>query len=584
MNNIKINCMNVDEKFLEEYKNFFKNYEICKCEENLEEIRNSIKIDSENKLYNDYFKFMLLYKNGGLLIDGNFEFLYSINSFFNSNFFISYVDDKNISTNLVWVKDKNSNFIKKILDCIELNKYSTITDVFSDVLEKKLFNNYNSLQMFENKIYLYPYEYFYPIDYEYIGKSFTDNMKSIYYEKGREISKKTKLKIKLARKYGVNSFNYFFSILRILKNNIGYKRYIMKQNIKKKFTIKQDSGVENAIKKLDEYIYQNAENIPVDYIIIHNPNWLGVTSATKELFKNLVPLEEVYLDKNINNIASKIIQLGVNQVIFSAFDYGWDKIAIKLKELNPNIKIKSFWHGSHSQVIEKINWETNTMIIGLHKKGIIDVMGTCKESLVNFYKSQGYTTAFLNNTVVLNEEIKEKIKNNKNDEKSNGIKLGLYSAGTDWRKNTYNQVMAASLFENATLEIIPLRYELEKVAFKNNLKVTGSSSHLKREELLLEMAKNDITLYVTFSECAPMLPIESLEVGTICITGNNHHYFDGSKLYDYLVVEREDDVMEIYEKIKYALAHEEEIFKLYKEWKKENDIRTKSTVKEFLEM
>lgn len=225
------------------------------------------------------------------------------------------------------------------------------------------------------------------------------------------------------------------------------------------------------------------------------------------------------------------------------------------------------------------------MIINLHKQGIIDVMGTCKESLVNFYKSQGYKTAFLNNTVVLNDEMKKRIENKKkNIQNTDKLKLGLYSAGTDWRKNTYNQVMAASLFKNATLEVIPLRYEFQKIAYKNDLNIIGSDSHLKREDLLLEMAKNDITLYVTFSECAPMLPIESLEVGTICITGNNHHYFDNTKLYDYLVVEREDDVMAIYEKINYALEHKDEIFKLYKEWKKSNDKRTKKSVEEFLNM
>ena len=128
-------------------------------------------------------------------------------------------------------------------------------------------------------------------------------------------------------------------------------------------------GIENAITKINEYININKEakennnEIPVEYIIIHNPRWLGVTSATKELFKNLVPLEEVFLNKNVDKISNMIIKSGVSQVIFSAFDYGWDKIAIKLKSLNPDIKIKSFWHGSHSQVIEKINWETNVMII-----------------------------------------------------------------------------------------------------------------------------------------------------------------------------------------------------------------------------
>ena len=591
MENIVVNCINCNEKFFQKYTNFFKKFKVIKVDDLIKKYNKENVIEKDNKLKDEYIKFKILYENGGLLIDGNFEFLYSLETFFENNFFISYSDDKNISTKLMYSNSKNNHFVKKIIDLIKENKFENITDLFADVLEKDMKNNYNSLQKFDNQIFIYPYEYFYPIDYEWIGKSFTDNTKAVYYEKNRKVPKKAKIKIKMAKKYGVESFNYFFSTLRTVKNNLGYKKYIMTQNIKKKFSVKEDPGIDTAKEKLQEYIKINLEaeksgkQLPIDYVIIHNPRWLGVTSATKELFKNLLPLEEVFLDKNVNLISDMILKSKVKQVIFSAFDYGWDKIAIRLKKLNPEIKIKSFWHGSHSQVIEKINWETNVMIINLHKQGIIDVMGTCKESLVNFYKSQGYKTAFLNNTVVLNDEMKKRIENKKkNIQNTDKLKLGLYSAGTDWRKNTYNQVMAASLFKNATLEVIPLRYELQKIAYKNDLNIIGSDSHLKREDLLLEMAKNDITLYVTFSECAPMLPIESLEVGTICITGNNHHYFDNTKLYDYLVVEREDDVMAIYEKINYALEHKDEIFKLYKEWKKSNDERTKKSVEEFLNM
>lgn len=591
MENIVVNCINCNEKFFQKYINFFKKFKVIKVDDLIKKYNEENVIEKDNKLKDEYIKFKILYENGGLLIDGNFEFLYSLETFFENNFFISYSDDKNISTKLMYSNSKNNHFVKKIIDLIKENKFENITDLFANVLEKDMKNNYNSLQKFDNQIFIYPYEYFYPIDYEWIGKSFTDNTKAVYYEKNRKVPKKAKIKIKMARKYGVESFNYFFSTLRTVKNNLGYKKYIMTQNIKKKFSVKEDPGIDTAKEKLQEYIKINLEaeksgkQLPIDYVIIHNPRWLGVTSATKELFKNLLPLEEVFLDKNVNLISDMILKSKVKQVIFSAFDYGWDKIAIRLKKLNPEIKIKSFWHGSHSQVIEKINWETNVMIINLHKQGIIDVMGTCKESLVNFYKSQGYKTAFLNNTVVLNDELKKRIENKKkNIQNTDKLKLGLYSAGTDWRKNTYNQVMAASLFKNATLEVIPLRYELQKIAYKNDLNIIGSDSHLKREDLLLEMAKNDITLYVTFSECAPMLPIESLEVGTICITGNNHHYFDNTKLYDYLVVEREDDVMAIYEKINYALEHKDEIFKLYKEWKKSNDERTKKSVEEFLNM
>lgn len=586
-NKIKISFFNADKKFEKMYSKFFEKEELTNIDEKIEELKKSCKLKLSEKLLNDYAKLKYLYENGGLLIDGNFEFIESLKNFYMNEFFIAFRDVENISTNIMWVKSKKNIFIKSILDEIENHNIDNLTDIISKVLNKDLRHNFNGLVKLENNVLIYPYDYFYPIDYEKQGKTFSDNTKTIYYEKNVKVPLKIKSKRKVLKRVSPSSYKYFLSMLSGVKNTVGYKKYLLCQDIKKHFSVKADPNIDKTLEVLDNYIKKNKEAkdgvLPVDYVIIHNPRWLGVTSATKELFTNLLPLEEVFIDENAEKIAEKIVESKVSQVIFSAFDYGWDKIAMKVKAKNKDIKIKSFWHGSHSQVIEKINWETNVMVIELHKKGIIDVMGTCKESLVNFYKAQGYKSAFIQNTVNFTDEIYSRLKNTK--KKDNGkINVGLYSAGTDWRKNTYTQVMATSLFNDAVLELVPLRYDVQATASKNELKTIGEYSHLKREDLLVKMAQNDINIYVTFSECAPMLPIESLEAGTICLTGNNHHYFNGTKLYDYLVVEREDDVIAIYEKMKFALENKGEILKLYKEWKSEYDKKSVASVKEFLDM
>lgn len=231
-----------------------------------------------------------------------------------------------------------------------------------------------------------------------------------------------------------------------------------------------------------------------------------------------------------------------------------------------------------------MNWKTNLKVIKLHREGIIDAFGTCKESLVNFYKSQGFKTAFIQNTVRLNDDIKQEINNVERENSTGKIKIGLYAAGMDWRKNMFNQIAGASLVENSVVDSVPLNFEGQVFASKICLEMTGLDKGVKREELLKRMASNNINLYVTFSECAPMLPIESMEVGTICLTGNNHHYFKGTELENYLVVTREDDVVAIADKIKYALENKEKIFKLYKAWKENYDIISKKSVQEFLDM
>jgi len=581
--NIKISYFDSSKKIEDGYKKVFDFATLVSVD--FKALTNKAKNDIKdtNMLFNDYVKFKYLYENGGMLLDGNFEFINSINSFLENDFFIGFSDDKNIATNIIWTKEKGNKTIAKILDIIREDRLDNITDVLSEIVGKDLHNNYNYVLKFEENSFIYPYDFFYPVDYEKIGKGFTDNIKAIYFSNTKKLGFRQRYKVNMLRKIGPTACEYFFATMRRLKNNIGYKKYITMQRFKSKFSVKKDSGIEETLQALDNYLKLKEEDKAPEYLIVHNPRWLGVTSATKELFENYLPMQEVFLNSNVDKIVSKIVELNPNQVIFSAFNYGWDKIATKIRQLAPQIKLKSFWHGSHSQVIEEINWGTNLMVINLHKAGIIDVMGTCKASLVEFYKSQGYVTAFLKNTVRLTDDVKAEIAKVKREDNGK-LKFGLYSASTDWRKNTFNQVMAASSFENAELEVVPLKYELKKLAYYNELEIVGSQSHLKREDLLVQMAKRDVVLYVTFSECAPMLPIEALEAGAICIMGHNHHYFQGTRLHDLLVVEREDDLIDIENKIKYALEHKDEIFELYKEWKKQNDSESAQSVVDFLNM
>lgn len=550
----------------------------------LQEYENSIPLKKESMLYNDYLRIYIAYKEGGLVLDGDIEIKENLTSFLSNEIFLGYNTENSIATNIIWSKNKGNEILKKVLEEIENNQNLNITSVFSKVLNRNFSKIYNSLVNIDNKMYFYPYDYFYPLDYENHGKNISENTKIIFRE-NKPLSRYAKIKYSVYKRMGPYALRYLLTLTDSIRNRIGAKRYIKKQS-KGKFENPKDieQSVLNAAGILDNYKNKN-----IDYIIFHNPRWMGVTSATKELFDNLVPLQGTYTSSQVDLIAKKIIELNnVTQVIFSAFEFGFDNLARKIKELKPNIKIKLFWHSSHSQIngqlVDVMNWKTNLKVIKLHREGIIDVFGTCKESLVNFYKSQGFKTAFIQNTVRLNDDIKQEINKVKKENSTEKVKIGLYAAGMDWRKNMFNQIAGASLVENSVVDSVPLNFEGQVFASKIGLEMTGLDKGVKREELLKRMASNDINLYVTFSECAPMLPIESMEVGTICLTGNNHHYFKDTKLEKYLVVSREDDVVEIADKIKYALENKEEIFKLYKTWKENYDIISKKSVQEFLDM
>ena len=571
----KITFFNNDDSFVEQFKNI-EGFEIAFAD--IREMESKANISKDNPLYEDYLRLLYSKENPGLNIFTKCELVGDLRQVLRNDFFIGYKDANNISTGLIYAKDIDNKYITKAIEVIEEGKIQDITEIFSKVLSINLSKIVNSLVKLDNNSFIYPFDYFYPLDYEGHGKRFSENTKLVMY-KDEKMSKKVKRKLNSFKKYGGPAIVYLNSMIDTLRTNIGRKKYnfMLKAGIA---TDKKGSKeqIEQTINVLSKYPKD------IDYIIIHNPNWMGVTSATKELFTNLVPLQELNSNSDVDRVVQKILELNPKQIIFSAFADGWEKLARKIREKRPQIKIKSFWHGSHSQVVDEINWRTNTHVINLHKEGVIDVMGTCKESLLNFYLSQGYKAAFLKNTVRLDEELLNEVKGAKEANKNKNLKIGLYAAGLDWRKNMYTQMAAASLYDNAIIDSLPLSYESETFMSKFKIGLEGQRKGVPRKELLKRMSLNDINLYVTFSECAPMLPIESMEVGTLCISGNNHHYFKNTALEEYLIVNREDDVIAIKEKIDYALENKDKIFELYNSWKQNYDQESLDSVQEFLKM
>lgn len=312
-------------------------------------------------------------------------------------------------------------------------------------------------------------------------------------------------------------------------------------------------------------------------IAIYNPESIGIMNSTKDMFENTIGIKEIYSIDFAKKMAKTIVDANIKQVVFSSIAFGWKAIAEEISILNSEIKIKFFWHGAHAMLVQRDEPYFFYSIIELLDRGIAHAIGFAKESMAEFYKLKGYNAYFVPNTL---NGLKSDVKYVKED----GVnRIGLYSAGSRWEKNTYNQLSATSLIENALVDLSPSSELSNSFCELMNIKLVDKDlKYMKRQDLLDRMAKNDVNMYVTFTESSPVLPLESLELGVPCITGDNHHYFRGSKLYDYLVVHSEDDINEIAAKAKAAIENRDEIIKLYKDWKKEYDVFVKAKLEEFI--
>lgn len=354
-----------------------------------------------------------------------------------------------------------------------------------------------------------------------------------------------------------------YHILSTTKYKITNSKKIKEQN---KHYSKQVEKAQEELKK-----YNNKE-----YIVFYNPTWLGVANSTKGLFENIVPLEQVFGKKNVKKIAKAVVENNIKSVIFSQIVDGWVDVIKLIKDLNPSIKIKVIWHGNCYEFFSDYTWNLNKEIMNLYKQEKVDSLAFVRSTMYEFYKKMGFKCYYLQNNVHLDNI--EKIQK----EKGQKTKIGIYNADTRELKNIYTALSSMKLVPNAIADVVPINEGAKKFTNILNLETTSINEYIPTQDLLKRIQENDINIYPTFTENAPMFPLESFEVGVPCLLGNNNDYFLGTKLGEYVILTKEDDPEYIKERIINCLEHKEEIMNLYKEWKKEFDIKCENLVKEFI--
>lgn len=481
---------------------------------------------------------------------------------------------------------KNHPLINRLWDFYISNDYSNdsmsslaipilLTNILK--LDYGLKSNHMETQMLDDKIKIFARDYFYPISCDNTPNLFTDRTCMVHYYVGSWIDKSTKLRISFQTRFGKELGNKLLDFLvackRIIRKTFKIILYpIVVYRRKKKALAFLQSEIDDINEEL------SGLSSEANYLVIYNKNWLGTKNATVELFENTIGINELHDESVMEVIANYVKKHSIKLVVFSAFAYGWDVLAVMLREKIPTIKIKVIWHGSHAMNVECYDWDMYYTIFKLLESHTLDTIAFAKKSMYDFYKLKGYPVEYVLNTVHLPKM--DRIQN----VDDGFVKIGIYASGDRWVKNFYNQLAAASLFKNSKIDVIPSNWKTQRFAQIMNTTISGLTTPISREKLLYRMAKNDINFYVTFSECAPMIPLESLELGVPCITSRNHHYWEGTELWDYLTVDENDSTIKIYEQAKLCLENKDKILELYKKWKKEYDKKVEKNIKEFLDV
>lgn len=538
----------------------------------------------------DYARLNALYNEGGIYFDTDMEVITDIDFLYDKDFFIGREYSGYIAAGIIGVKNEKNEYIKEMLDYYKSIKHFDTENIFNyaipkvitKVLEKYECKKENNIEIYNNNCYVYPVDYFYPMSYDRSTKYYSNNTCTVHYYDATWVPKRERMTLRMYRTIGKRNTKKICAFLRSIKY-----RAIRIKGISKKgyYCLKKYIGINlNGSKRLNRIIenLNSLENKEV--IVIANPDCIEINTSAKSLFGEVLNLRDVYKETEAIIIGKTIVKYNPKLIVFSGFGLRWWQIAQTIKEINKDIVIKVIWYGSNALLIDQNEFLRFNELLYVCDEKIVSQIAFFKESIAELFKQKGYNTIAIYNLINLDKQRQNiRIKDKIEDE----IKIGIYLSKDGWEKNVYNQISSASLINNAVLDIMPFTNRSRDFArmLKTNIKNKEVKEVIDNKQVIYSrLANNDVNLYVTFTESAPLIPLESMELGVPCITGNTHEYWKGTKLEKYIVVNSCDDITEIKEKIEYCLENKDKIINLYNNWKKEYINKVEDRKKEFLKL
>jgi len=309
-------------------------------------------------------------------------------------------------------------------------------------------------------------------------------------------------------------------------------------------------------------------------VAVYNPEWLGITSSTKELFDNIVPIPDDLDPSRARKYARLFKQSGVPAVVLQGFPINYRFLVRALHEEAPDLPVYSIWHGNFYQVEEDYAWHAFRLVTEYERLGLIRSIGFVKQGMAEVLARQGVRTGFVMNYV-------RQIPVAPAMPQEDGLQIGLWSS---WHKLPYVMLAAASSIRDAKVHVVwgPERAQEFAQFLKMNVQKHG---FIPQAQTRAFMACMHLNLYVTLNECAPMLPLESLSMGVPCLFGPNSHYFeDHEYLHSRLVVPHPDSSASIQRLMERAIDERQEIISQYRAYAPDYNVRARASLSQFLEL
>ncbi|MET0370818.1 MAG: hypothetical protein ABW039_05505 [Sphingobium sp.] len=300
-------------------------------------------------------------------------------------------------------------------------------------------------------------------------------------------------------------------------------------------------------------------------VAIYVPRWHGVAASTRALFDQSLPVPEGHdshpddiTRDDIEEYAQILVEAGVRHLIISGGDLFNLQIIEAATRLAPQLRVDMLWHSNFLQMNEPHDWNLLRHWLAALQDGTVTRIGVVKEGLEQWFQRIGIDSVFIPNVVPFDID---KVQPTPVDDV-----VGIWLSGSSsYRKLPHAMLLALRNVPGVTLMGSGLDAQAQRMVQDLRLPFRElSPKPLPQSKLHARMRKTGLSLYVTISECSPMLPLESFGLGVPCLVGPSSHLFVRNKLLsDALIVRRPESPTEIADKIVDGLARREELFSAY---------------------
>ncbi|RYE05861.1 MAG: glycosyltransferase [Rickettsiaceae bacterium] len=279
-------------------------------------------------------------------------------------------------------------------------------------------------------------------------------------------------------------------------------------------------------------------------LTIYSAMYPGVSNSTTILFNNTLPIRLTkwhYIlgisNKDNLRIARAILKSSINKLIFSGGDETQIRLAKKIYDNKQNKKIDLYllWHGSPAQWVDNHHRLTFHKWLELYQQQKIKLFITLKKDLEQVLSAYDIKSQLLQNFI--SDKYQQLVKKTK----SENFCIGMWSASDIWVKNPYPQLLALGMLKTNINCYTNFQIHNKDKWIIENCNIKVFNKHLPHEQLIKLIADTSLTLYVTNTECSPMIALESLSLGVPCLVGPTSDLYQQDKyLAEMLTVNRVD--------------------------------------------